>query len=418
MNKSFVPCAACYVAAAVCTFAASTSFDITVDAGRHERKNTPVRVQIPAARTGGERFASATLTGPDGQSIPAQWTGPSLTSEAAGELHFILPHLKAGGSLRLKASLSSQSPASVPGFRWRDQSGHHTDLLFGERRIVTYHYERLDESTPASRVRTYKVFHHVYSPDGERIITNGLNEDPKVHSPHHRGIFYGFNRISYGDNRKADTWHCIDGASQQHERFLASEEGPVLARHRMLIRWHGKDEAFAEEERELTIYNVTGGHLIEFASRLRSSAGRVRIDGDPQHAGFQFRAHNDVDAFTAQETIFVRPDGMGKPGETRNWEPATRKGPVNMPWNGMSFVLGGKRYTVAYLDRPENPKEARFSEREYGRFGSYFEYTIEKDKPLVVNYRLWLQDGLMKPEEIAALSRNFVEPAQVSLEPR
>jgi hypothetical protein len=86
-----------------------------------------------------------------------------------------------------------------------------------------------------------------------------------------------------------------------------------------------------------------------------------------------------------------------------------------MPWNAMSFVLGGKRYTVAYLDRPENPKEARFSEREYGRFGSYFEYTIEKDKPLTVNYRLWLQEGLMKPEEVAALSANFVEPVNVTM---
>jgi hypothetical protein len=415
MSKSSVAGVACYFAAAVCTFAASTSFDFTISAGRHDRSNLPVRAPIPRAQIGEQRIASVTVAGPNGQPIAAQWTGPGLTSVAAGELHFILSHLKAGESLRLKATLSTQSSGSPPGFRWRDQPGHHTDLLFGERRVVTYHYERLDESTPASRVRTYKVFHHVYSPDGERIVTNGLLDDPKVHSPHHRGIFYGFNRITYGDGKKADTWHCIDGAFQQHERFLASEEGPVLARHRVLISWHGKDAAFAEEERELTIYNVPGGHLIEFASRLRSPSGRVRIDGDPQHAGFQFRAHNDVDAYTTNETIFIRPDGTGKPGETRNWEPSTRQGPINMPWNAMSFVLGGKRYTVAYLDHPGNPKEARFSEREYGRFGSYFEYTIEKDKPLVVNYRLWLQDGLMRLEEVAALSSNFVEPVQVTV---
>ncbi len=81
----------------------------------------------------------------------------------------------------------------------------------------------------------------------------------------------------------------------------------------------------------------------------------------------------------------------------------------------MSFVLGTNRYTVAYLDRPDNPKEARFSEREYGRFGSYFECTIEKDKPLKVHYRLWLQDGFMKPAEVAALSANFVEPVNVTV---
>jgi hypothetical protein len=395
---------------------ASSSFDFTVSAGRQERNNVPVRVPISRGQIGNERIASVTLSREDGQLIPAQWTGPSLTSNSAGELHFVLPHLGAGESLQLKATLSSQ-PASAGGFIWRDQPGHHTDLVFGERKIVTYHYERLDESTPASRVRTYKVFHHVFSPSGDRTVTGGLNDDPKVHSPHHRGIFYGFNRITYGDGRRADTWHCIDGAFQQHERFLASEQGPVLGRHRVEISWHGKDTAFAEEERELTVYNVPGGHLIEFTSRLRSTSGRVRIDGDPQHAGFQFRAHNDVDAYTTNLTIFIRPDGVGKPAETRNWDPQTRQGPFNMPWNAMSFVLGDKRYTVAYLDRPENPKEARFSEREYGRFGSYFEYTIEKDKPLTVNYRLWLREGLMQPKEVEALSHNFVEPVQVTLHP-
>ena len=345
MKQSLLRCVAACLAAGS-ALGASSSFDLTVAAGRHERNNVPVRVPISGGQIGNERIASVTLGRGDGQLIPAQWTGPSLTSSSAGELHFILPHLRAGESLQLKATLSTQA-ASAGGFIWRDQPGHHMDLMFGERKIVTYHYERLDESTPTNRDRTYKVFHHVFSPTGDRIVTGGLNDDPKVHSPHHRGIFYGFNRITYGEGKRADTWHCVDGAFQQHERFLGLEQGPVLARHRVEIRWHGKDAAFADEERELTVYNVPGGHLIDFVSRLRSPSGRVRLDGDPQHAGFQFRAHNDVDAYTTNETIFIRPDGIGKRGETRNWDPQTQRGPVNLPWNAMSFVLGGKRYTVA-----------------------------------------------------------------------
>jgi hypothetical protein len=84
----------------------------------------------------------------------------------------------------------------------------------------------------------------------------------------------------------------------------------------------------------------------------------------------------------------------------------------------MSFVLKPKRYTVAYLDHPKNPKPARHSEREYGRIGSYFEFTLEKDKPLTVDYRLWLQEGLMKPEEIGTLSTGFVEPVEVTVKVR
>src|SRR4029434_4388545 len=125
--------------------------------------------------------------------------------------------------------------------------------------------------------------------------------------------------------------------------------------------------------------------------------------------------HNDVDAFATNETIYVRPDGIGEPGDTRNWDPQTRQGPVHLPWNAMAVVLVGKRYTVAYLDHPGNPKEARFSEREYGRFGSYFEYTIEKDRPLTVNYRLWLPEGLMAQEESAAMSTTILDPVNVTM---
>jgi len=163
----------------------------------------------------------------------------------------------------------------------------------------------------------------------------------------------------------------------------------------------------------VTVYNVPGGHLVEFASRVESSVGKVRLDGDPQHAGFHFRADNEVAEKTKAQTYYLRPDGAGKPGETRNW-PGDREH-VNLPWNGMSFVLGDQRYTALYLDHPTNPKEARFSERDYGRFGSYFEYDLDQDKPLNVRYRVWLQEGELTGPRAAAASMHFVEPVQATV---
>jgi hypothetical protein len=395
---------------------AAPTYDVTITAGGHDRRNVPVRICLPPVELRAKPTALI-LTGPDGKSIPAQLTGPGLFApkDCWREAHFVLPFLKAGESLRLKAALLSEAPSNKDVFSWRDHPGELTELHFGDRRVVRYHYRALDETSKASRERTYKVFHHLFSPKGDVLTTGGLSDDPNVHSPHHRGIFFGFNRISYGNGQTADTWHCTNGVYQSHERFLANEAGPILGRHRMVIGWHGQDKKiFAEEVRELTVYNVPGGQLSEFASRLNTKAGPVKLDGDPQHAGVQFRTDNEVFAKTSDQTIFVRPDGVGKPGQTRNWESSTRKGPVNLPWNAMSFVLKSKRYTVAYLDHPKNPKEARFSEREYGRFGSYFEYTLEKDKPLIVTYRFWLQEGLIEPKQVAALSTDFIEPVQAT----
>jgi hypothetical protein len=409
--------ASCFLSSA---FGDSPTYDVTITAGGHDREKVPVRISLSPVSLPAEP-TNVILTGPDGKRIPAQLSRPGLLAPEASwrEIHFILPLLKAGESLRLEATLSTDRPQRGDAFSWQDRAGDFTELRFGKRTVMRYHYAALDESSKETRDRTYKVFHHIYSPKGDVLTTGGLSDDPAVHSPHHRGIFFGFNRISYGNGKTADTWHCPNGEYQSHDRFLASEAGSVLGRHRVAISWHGQDkQVFVNEERELSVYNVPGGQLVEFASRLRPSAGPVKLDGDPQHAGVHFRADNEVFAKTSDQTIFVRPDGAGKPGETRNWDPKTRQGPVNLTWNAMSFVLRSKRYTVAYLDHPKNPKEARFSEREYGRFGSYFEYTLEKGKPLTVNYRFWVQDGLMKPEKVAALSTDFIEPVEVTAKAR
>ena len=84
-----------------------------------------------------------------------------------------------------------------------------------------------------------------------------------------------------------------------------------------------------------------------------------------------------------------------------NWEPKGRRA-VNRPWTAMSFVLGVQRFTCVYLDHPDNPKEARQSERSYGRVGTYFEYDLTKDKPLKVKYRLWVQEGEATAEQCDA----------------
>ena len=153
--------------------------------------------------------------------------------------------------------------------------------------------------------------------------------------------------------------------------------------------------------------------MVEFTSRLIPVKGVVRVDGDPQHAGLHFRADNEGAEKTFNET-FLRPGGRGKPGETRNWEPKTKQGQVNLPRDAMSFVVCGQRFTVAYLDHPFNPKQARGSERDYGRLGSYFVSEADRNKPLTVRYRVWLQSGELPLRDAADLSAAFVDPLQVS----
>ena len=397
---------------------------VKVTNGKHELVNAPIRVAVqwpkgmetPAAVP--VAFGSATVYG--------QLTEPTFSHEGPAEegkvrkdLVFIAPKFAAGETVDVSIKQGSilNQPTGI--FSWKEQTGDWAEISFTEgdktRPVMRYMHKTYDPSSIAARNKTYKVFHHLYDPAGTRYVTNGGHTDSfqtekDLLYPHHRGLMFGINKVTYGANQAADTWHCTKGVHVSHAKTLFQVAGPVLAEHRVLLTWHGqKDDIFAEEERQMSVYNVPGGTLVEFATRLKSKAGKVKLDGDPQHAGFQFRASNDVAKQTAKQTYYLRPDGKGNPGETRNWEPKTKVGPVNLPWNVVSFVLGEKRYSVAYLDHPANPGEKRYSERDYARFGCYFEYDLTPSNPLTLNHRVWLQDGEMTAAQVETLRSGFVD---------
>ena len=399
----------------VAVHAESKSYELTVAAGDRDRTNTPVRVDLKVPDSLA-KVRTVWLEDASGRKLPAQLTAPGLFAPngAGRELHFILPTLKAGAAAKFKATVSTDPPTKgAETFTWKEMPNQTAELLFAGKPVLLYMGLPYDDSSKEKRDLTYKVFHHLYDPDGKQPLTQGTGG--KLY-PHHRGIYYGFSNVAHGNGRKADIWHCTNNVHQSHEKFLSQEAGPVLGRQRIEIGWYGQDKkVFAREQRELTVYHVPGGILVQFASRLRSTDGKVKVDGDPQHAGFQFRANGEVAEKTKGQTYYLRPDGADKPGATRNWDNKKPEFHANLPWDAMSFLVSGQRYTIAYLDRPENPKPARFSERDYGRFGSYFVAEATEDKPIDVAYRLWLQKGEMKVPEVAGLDADFVKPPVVTV---
>ncbi len=402
----------------------------------HDLTNVVVRVPLPKTVSTTPILQWISDKQGDNTKLPFQASPANLlaTHGSTYEITLLLNSLKANET---KTLVYKYVPSSVPApivppydlipdvhvqsFRWLNLSQEHIDLSWHSAGgkdfpLLRYMFTSLDESSKDRRSETFKPYHHFFALDGQTLLTKG----PGGLYPHHRGLFFGFNKVTYGDGRKADVWHCTGDAYQSHEEFEQTLAGGAFGRQRVRINWHGeKKEVFAEEERELTVYAPHDkGMLIEFASIVRPKVDNVRLDGDPQHSGFHFRANNEVaDQFNAKkpETYFLRPDGKGKIGEERNWDPKTKKGPVNLPWDAMSFTVAGKRYTALYLDHPDNPKEARGSERVYGRIGSYFEYNLTKDKPLRVQYRIWIQEGEMTVEQCEAMSRAFTEPVKVEL---
>ncbi len=389
-------------------------FSLQVRTGKDHRPSALVKVLIDAEAV---QDSSVELVDVDGNRIPAQVSTPGIEYDVRGSrklLTFVATDLPPHATVEYV--VQPLASGSGPQFEWHDDQIAEAELQFDGQSVVRYMYEALDDASPQRRDETCKTYHHVFSPDGTNLLTKG----PGGLYPHHRGIFFGFNRIRY-DDRQADTWHCRDGESQTQSHSRSRIGGAVFGRDQNVILWNGRDGLpFATEIRQLACYRIGDTTLIEFHSTLKSQGRDVTLDGDPQHAGVQFRASQQVADKTREKTFYIRLDGIGMPGQFRNWSNKTEETEINrshrnLKWNAMCFVVNDQTYTCVYLDHPGNPKPAMFSERDYGRFGSYFKYELTADRPLTVRYRYWVHKGTMTVDDIEQLSRDFVDPVAVTI---
>ena len=328
------------------------------------------------------------------------------------ELWWVVPRAEAGITTRWTAVLSRREKANKEVFSWRDKEGEYLDLLFDGRKLTRYMYA-YDTSSKQRILETYKTFLHVFDARGQNLLTNGPDGlhpylTNKILYPHHRGIFIGWNRLEFGGKRY-DFWHMGEqGRVQKHQKFLELTAGPVLAKSNSLVHWNDKNgRTIIAEQRETTVFRQHDPTvlLLEFRTELKAVSGDVFLDGDPEHAGFHYRPHDDVakGAKDVKATYLFHKEGINP------------KKDKDIPWVGMSYGLNGRRYSVEHMNHPDNPKPVIYSAyRDYGRFGAFFKKEIKAGESLTLRYRIWVVEGEMpERQEMAGKSSAFVDSPKV-----
>ena len=251
------------------------------------------------------------------------------------------------------------------------------DFLKDGKIIGRYMYGR-DRSDKQKGTDTSKTYLHVFDSEGKGPITKG----PGGELPHHRGIFIGWNKLTV-DGKSTDLWHMNGGGEQLHEKFGGEKSGPDGAGVTSSVLWKDKAGAtLVEEKRTMTFGKAPAPAyaLVDFSSTLTAVAGDVALNGDPEHAGLQYRPSNDV---VREKTEFLFPKAEANPMKD-----------LDYPWVMESYVLGPKTYNVVYLNHPENLTNTRFSAyRDYGRFGAFFKGTISKGESLTLKVRFLITEG-------------------------
>lgn len=289
-------------------------------------------------------------------------------------------------SLRLLGILAvcgAACAAPAGEFTLKDAPGDHLDVLEDGKLAARYMYAH-DTSSQQRHEETYKPYLHVFDAAGEKPITKG----PGGLFPHHRGIFIGWMKIGF-EGQTFDRWH-MKGGDIVHQKFSGEKTGKDFATFTSRTVWMDADERPLLEEERTFIFHREQPPLrlaIDVASKLYAVRGDVTLDGDPEHAGIQFRPASGI---VTSETVYVFPR-----------EHADAHKDVDYPWVGESYTLDGRRLSVVIVNHPDNPRNTRFSAyRDYGRFGAFPVAKIASGDSKTFRYRFLVADGEMPSAEV------------------
>ncbi|MAF67237.1 MAG: hypothetical protein CMJ84_16465 [Planctomycetes bacterium] len=388
-------------------------FTVTVDPGGVDRSLMPVSLCLDRGAhldgdvltpERGEWVCTVTDVAGVGRTVQVEAHREADLRVSALSVHWVEESIVAGSPAVFELELSplgegAAAPETSLGF---EETPSALTLTHGEhalwRHELGFDPDRIEE--------TYKTFHHVL--DGETVLTKGLGGL----YPHHRGLFIGWSKTRAA-GRTHNFWWNAKGAShlQRHAGFVDTQRtaGPLMARSVSLVEWLSSGSLIVSERRGVTTWNLGPGrwsHEFEFV--LQAAAGEVRLDGDPAHGGFQFRAAQEV--AEREDCAYVLPLAA-QGGENDNW--------TDCPWAAARITIGGHPYWIVHMNAPSNPGPTTYNTRSYGRFGSFFRATIPADGELRLRYRVLVIDGAecgeLREEVIARAFEDFATPVSIEV---
>ncbi|MDX1565391.1 MAG: DUF6807 family protein [Phycisphaeraceae bacterium] len=276
--------------------------------------------------------------------------------------------------------------------------GSHIDVAYNKKPILRLMIGN-DTSDEKKAHETYKVYAHVMDPtdpEGERRLTKGAGHK----YTHHRGIYIGWARAKVEGVGRVDTWHMKNGVRQHFGKILKKETGPESATLSVSVDWVKNDQPLMSEVRTFVVHkpSAKGELLIDKSSTITATVGKTQLTGDPEHAGLQYRAHEQVVKNKSAEYLF--PDGK-KPG---------KKGDKDMPWAAMTYKIGDRKFHVQHMSHPSLPKGNIYSAyRDYGRFGAYFVKNLDKGESATFKVRFYISPGGFPEDAEAQMKKRYAE---------
>jgi hypothetical protein len=289
--------------------------------------------------------------------------------------------------------------AIAAGFEIGEQKGKSVTVSHNDRAVVKLMTGN-DMSSKESAHETYKVYLHVIDPldaRGDRTITKGAGDK----FTHHRGVYIGWSKMTMA-GKSYDTWHMKGAVRQVFAGLIRKKTSAKQAEFTAVINWVDGQEVLLTEERTFVVGKAdsSGAYILDQRSKITAVKGDAELNGDPEHAGCQFRASADVVKNKSAKYLF--PSGaMSQKAVSESRD---------LPWAALSFKANDSQYHVQHMSHPSLPKGLRYSAyRDYGRFGSFFVTDIPKGENKTFKLRFYISPGAFPDSMVTDSTRRYAD---------
>jgi methane monooxygenase PmoA-like len=386
--------------------------EVEVSAGAHDRKDTPVSVEVPGGN-GSMRLVE--VVGGAERPAPAQLE-PSSAGSSSRAFWILAGETPAGKSRRFRLTFSADPNDPVPAGLSPEllDSGKDLEVKLGGRSVLRYHYAKVpppDPSIPAIQTRN-AYLHPLWSPGGQ-VLTMDY---PKNHL-HHRGVWFPWVKTGF-EGRHPDFWNLGDGTGTvEFEGLDRKIQGPVFAgfqvRQRHLdLKAPGGPKEVLKERWTVRAYAAGGekaGYFLFDLDSDQDCAGPSPLELEEyRYGGLGFRGSWDWEGDNVR--IFTS-EGKGR----LNGEGSTAR------WLDISGPVGGKWAGVTILGSPENfraPQAVRVHPTEpFVNFAPVKTgaFEIAPGKTYRSRYRFYLHDDVLRADEAERVWLDYADPPKVKL---
>jgi len=385
---------------------------VTVAAPDHDVREAPVSITVPP-------FAASTANLAGGNdTYPCQIGAPEDLNPANSRLTWIVRDLKRGEKRTYRLAVA---PAATPGTGVElKRNGENVDFYVNGKLFTRY-----DTTTGPNK----PYFYPVNAPTGGQVVRHWpveKTEGETTDHPHHRGLWF-----THGVVNGVDFWLESKGTGKTvHTGYDTIESGPVYGLMRAKTDWLRPDgQKIAEDKREVRVYNLAGGYLMDFAITVKAVGGPL-VWGDSKEGTFALRVADSMRAKVEKGKV-AEGHILNAAGDkdAAAWGKAAA-------WCDFYGPVDGQMVGVAIFDDPRNPRHpTTWHVRDYGLFAANpfglhdfnpkqnprgkGDLTVPEGETITFRYRLFFHAGTPKEARIAEVWQAFAAPplAQADQQP-